>query len=73
MRKKLYWAILSIIALAGLGYYFLAAATEVEIATVTRGDILHTVVDTGYVQAVDKSDVYATQGGRVMSLPVNVG
>ncbi|MEQ8236732.1 MAG: efflux RND transporter periplasmic adaptor subunit [Syntrophomonadaceae bacterium] len=73
MRKKLYWAIFLIIALAGLSYYFLAAAAEVEMTTVTRGDILHTVVDTGYVQAVDKTDVYATQGGRVMSLPVNVG
>lgn len=73
MRKKLFWAVPLIIALFGLGYYFLAAATEVEIAAVAQGDILHTVVDTGYVQAVDKTDVYATQGGRVMSLPVNVG
>jgi len=73
MRNKLLWAALLIIALAGLGYYFLAAATEVEMAAVSRGDILHTVVDTGYVQTVDKTDVYATQGGRVMSLPVNVG
>jgi len=73
MRKKLFWAVPLIIALFGLGYYFLAAATEVEIASVAQGDILHTVVDTGYVQAVDKTEVYATQGGRVMSLPVNVG
>jgi len=73
MQKKIYWAILLAITLAGLGYYFGTAATEVETVTVSQGGILHTVVDTGYVQAAQKFDVYATQGGRVVSLPVKVG
>jgi len=73
MRNKLYWAILLAITLAGLGYYYGTAATEVETFKVTAGDILHTVVDTGYVQSAQKFDVYATQGGRVVNTPVKVG
>ena len=73
MRKKIYWAILLAIALAGAAYYFTTTATVVDTATVGQGDILHTVVDTGYVQATDKTDIYASQGGRIMNLPVSVG
>jgi len=73
MRKKIYWAILLAITLAGLGYYLGTAATVVETATVGQGGILHTVVDTGYVQSAQKMDIYATQGGRVISIPVKVG
>lgn len=73
MRNKIYWVILLAIALAGSGYYFGTAATEVELATVEAGDIYHTVVDTGYVQSSDKIDIYAAQGGQVVSLPVKVG
>ncbi|MCX5780366.1 MAG: efflux RND transporter periplasmic adaptor subunit [Firmicutes bacterium] len=73
MRKKVYWAILLVISLAGLVYYFTTAATVVEVAAVGTGDILHTVVDTGYVQANDKTDIFATQNGRIISLPVSVG
>lgn len=71
--KKIYWVILLAIALAGLGYYLGTAATEVELAAVDQGDILHTVVDTGYVQSADKTDIYASQGGVVVNLPVKVG
>lgn len=73
MRKKIYWAILLAITLAGLGYYLGTAATVVETATVGQGGILHTVVDTGYVQSAQKMDIYATQAGRVISIPVKVG
>ncbi len=73
MRKKYYWIILLAIALAGLGYYLGTAATEVDTFKVTQGNILHTVVDTGYIQAAQKFDVYATQGGRIVSIPVKVG
>lgn len=73
MHKRYYWAILLALTLAGLGYYWGTAATEVETYKVTQGDILHTVTDTGYVQAARKFDVYATQGGRVDSMPVKVG
>ncbi|MEA4926623.1 MAG: efflux RND transporter periplasmic adaptor subunit [Syntrophomonadaceae bacterium] len=73
MLKKYYWIILLAIALAGLGYYLGTAATEVDTFKVTQGSILHTVVDTGYVQAAQKFDVYATQGGRIVSIAVKVG
>ncbi len=73
MRNKIYWAILLAITLAGLGYYFGTAATAVETITVSQGGIQHTVVDTGYVQSAQKTDIYATQSGRIISLPVTVG
>lgn len=73
MHKKYYWAIILAITLAGLGYYWRTAAAEVETCTVSRGNILHTVTDTGYVQAAQKIDIYATQGGRVVIMPVKVG
>jgi HlyD family secretion protein len=73
MRKKIYWAILVAIALAGLGYYLASAATAVETVTVSQGSIQQTVADTGYVQSVQESDVYATQSGRIISMPVTVG
>ncbi len=73
MRNKIYWAILLAITLAGLGYYFGTAATAVETITVSQGGVQHTVVDTGYVQSAQKTDIYATQSGRIISLPVTVG
>jgi HlyD family secretion protein len=73
MRNKIYWAILLAIALAGSVYYFTTAATVAELTSVAPGNILSTVVDTGYVQAADKTDIYATQGGRIINLPVSVG
>jgi HlyD family secretion protein len=73
MRNKIYWAILLAIVLAGSVYYYTTAATVVELTAVAPGNILSTVTDTGYVQAADKIDIYATQGGRIISLPVSVG
>jgi HlyD family secretion protein len=73
MRKKIYWTIFLAISLAGIIYYFGTAATAVDMTKVGRGDISHTVVDTGYVQAADKVDIFAPQGGRIISLPVWVG
>jgi HlyD family secretion protein len=73
MRKKIFWVILLAIALTGIIYYFGTAATAVDMTTVGRGDISHTVVDTGYVQAADKVDIFAPQAGRIISLPVWVG
>jgi len=73
MRKKIYWAIFLAISLAGIIYYYGTAATAVDMTKVGRGDILHTVVDTGYVQAADKVDIFAPQAGRIINLPVSVG
>ena len=73
MRKKIYWAVLAIVALAGIGYYYNTAATTVGTTKVGRGNIQHTIVDTGYVQSSDKIDFYSQQIARVASLPVEVG
>lgn len=73
MRKKILWAVLGVIIILGGFYYYTSAGTEVETADVNRGGIEHTVVDTGYVQAVNQTDIFVTQGGRVASLLVSVG
>lgn len=73
MRKKIIWAIFGVITLAGLAYYYATSATQVDVVTVGKGDISRSVVDTGYVKAVNQSDVLSTQGGRVINLPVSVG
>lgn len=73
MRKKILWVGLGVIIILGLLYYYTSAGTEVETAEVSRGSIEHTVVDTGNVQAINQTDIFATQGGRVASLPVSVG
>ncbi|MFA7077145.1 MAG: efflux RND transporter periplasmic adaptor subunit [Syntrophomonas sp.] len=73
MRKKGYWAILLVVALAGAVYFWGTAGTEVETASVSRGSIRHEVLDTGYVQSAQKLDIYAAQGGQIISLPVTVG
>ncbi len=73
MRKKILWASLAVIVILGVFYYYTSAGTEVETTEVMLGSIENTVVDTGYVQAVNQTDIFATQGGRVASLPVSVG
>lgn len=73
MRKKVYGAILLVIIGVAAFFYYSNSAPEVETTTVVRGDIQHSVVDTGYVQSAQKLDVYATQGGRITSIPVQIG
>lgn len=73
MQKKTLGALAGIIIVAGIIYSYSTAGIEVETAEVIRGEIELAVVDTGYVQASNQADIYATQGGRVASLPVSVG
>ncbi len=73
MQKKILGALAGVIIVAGIIYSYTTAGTEVETVEVIRGDIELAVVDTGYVQASSQADIYATQGGRVASLPVSVG
>lgn len=72
MSKKVYWAIGAVAALVAL-LYILNTSTEVETITVGKGNIQHTVVDTGYVQAAERYDLYAEQGARVSKISVSVG
>ncbi|PKM76619.1 MAG: efflux RND transporter periplasmic adaptor subunit [Firmicutes bacterium HGW-Firmicutes-15] len=72
MGKKVYWAIGSVVVLLAL-LYMLNTSTEVETITAGKGNIQHTVVDTGYVQAAERYDLYAEQGARVSKISVSVG
>ncbi|MDD4775314.1 MAG: efflux RND transporter periplasmic adaptor subunit [Syntrophomonas sp.] len=73
MNKKILWALLGIAVVAAVIYYYTTAGIEVETTEVNRGSIQHAVVDTGYVQAINHTDIFASQGGRVASLPVSIG
>ncbi|HRY12304.1 MAG TPA: efflux RND transporter periplasmic adaptor subunit [Syntrophomonadaceae bacterium] len=73
MRKKILGALAGVIIVAGIIYSYTTAGTEVDTAEVIHGDIKLAVVDTGYVQASNQADIYATQSGRVASLMVSVG
>ena len=73
IRAKIYWVLGGLLLCLVLLYAYGRGVTAVEIATVSRGEVLHIVTDTGYVQAADKIDLYAAQGGTVKSLPVSVG
>jgi len=73
VRKKILGALAGVIIVAGIIYSYTTAGTEVDTAEVIHGDIKLAVVDTGYVQASNQADIYATQSGRVASLMVSVG
>jgi HlyD family secretion protein len=72
MSKKIYWAIGAVVGLAAL-IYMINTSTEVETITVGKGSIQHTVVDTGYVQAAERYDLYAEQGARVSNISLSIG
>jgi HlyD family secretion protein len=72
--KRVYWIIGALVALAAVIYYLNAAGgTEVEIVKIEAGDILKTVVDTGYVQSASAFDLYSDQGGRVEKIMTAIG
>lgn len=73
-RNRKIWigaGLLVVIVLAAFAMY--SGGTEAETVTVSRGDIVRTVEDTGYVRAVTSRDLYATQSARVVELPVEIG
>ena len=73
MRKKFYWAISAAIILAIIFYNYYFSAVKVEITTVDRGDIVHIVTDTGYVQSSDQAEIFTSQSGQINNLAVSVG
>ncbi|MDD4801960.1 MAG: efflux RND transporter periplasmic adaptor subunit [Syntrophomonas sp.] len=72
MDKRIYGVIAVAVAVLAL-IYLLNSATEVEVITVAKGDIQHTVIDTGYVQAAEYYDLYAEQGARISRISTSVG
>jgi len=73
MRGKIIWAVLGVVVVAGIIYYFTSSGTNVTTAKVIRSSIEQAVVDTGYVQAAAKTDLYAEQMAKIISLPVAIG
>ncbi len=73
MNKKIIAGGLALLVLAVGIYYFITAAAVAEMVTVEPGSIQDAVVDTGYVQPVDKHYLYAEQSGTIVRLPVAVG
>lgn len=73
MNKKIIAGGLALLVLAVGIYYFITAAAVAEMVTVEPGSIQDAVMDTGYVQTVDKHYLYAEQSGTIVRLPVAVG
>lgn len=73
MRKKMYWVISITIVLAIVFYNFYFSGVAAKTSTVGRGDIVHTITDTGYVQSSDQADIFAAQSGRINNLTIRVG
>ncbi len=73
MRRKVWAVVLAAILIAGAGtaYYRLRASNEtpaLQVATVTRGDVVELVDATGTLSPVDTVEVGAQVTGRVQSL-----
>ncbi|MGE5398217.1 MAG: efflux RND transporter periplasmic adaptor subunit [Chitinophagales bacterium] len=72
MRKVLIAGLL-LAAVAVIACYLAFQGTELNTADVTQGNIIRTVEDDGYVQAVKSYGVFATQSGRVTKVPIEIG
>ena len=51
----------------------MGSGVDVDTALAVRGDIKSIVEQTGYIEASKKQDIYAVYGGRIKSIPVEVG
>lgn len=73
-RKKAFW-IATVVVLIILAYLFrsMESGVEVETALPVRGDIQSMVEQTGEIEAARKQDIYALYGGRIKSIPVELG
>jgi HlyD family secretion protein len=73
-KKKVVW-----ISAAAVGVVLLLLfkgmgnGVEVDTALAVRGDIKSVVEQTGEIEASKKQDIYAVYGGRIKSIPVEVG
>ncbi|AER66015.1 efflux transporter, RND family, MFP subunit [Thermovirga lienii DSM 17291] len=65
MNKKLLLGLAGVFLLAALVWLYLSRGTEVETAFVQIGDVVRTVEEDGYVEAVGDRALYAVHGGKV--------
>ncbi|MHC1718309.1 MAG: efflux RND transporter periplasmic adaptor subunit [Acidaminococcaceae bacterium] len=70
MKKIIIYTSVIALILAGLIYYFYYNVPVVEVVKAKKGNIERTVVDTGYVQAVDDYEIYSEQDGKIIKLDV---
>lgn len=75
-RKKLILIIISVIALAGVGFYFIFGKkdkVEYVTAKAERGALVQTVSETGTVKAASELDLNFLNNGKVKKILVKVG
>jgi len=65
MNKKLLLGLAGVFLLAALVWLYLNRGTEVETSFVQIGDVVRTVEEDGYVEAVGDRALYAVHGGKV--------
>jgi HlyD family secretion protein len=73
-KKKVFWVgVLAATLILVFLFQGMGNGVEVETALAVRGDIKNIVEQTGEIEAAKKQDIYAVYGGRIKSIPVEVG
>lgn len=71
--KRLLFLILAVGAVAGGVWLFFGRAADVEGVAVSRGTLVKSVEEDGYVEAPGDRKIFATQLARVVEVPVEAG
>lgn len=71
--KRLLFMVLAVGVVAGGVWLFFGRAVDVETVAVSRGTLVRSVEEDGYVEAPDDRKIYATQLARVVEAPVEAG
>jgi HlyD family secretion protein len=72
-NKKIYLGVGIVAVLVAAALALKGGGTPVETLQVRQGDIIRTVVETGYVQPSTDHELYATQTAKVILVPVKTG
>lgn len=72
-NRKWVWLSLLVVVFILFTVFRLLRAEEVDLVRVVRGDIKEEVVETGYVEAAEKEEIYCAQAGLVKELLVERG
>lgn len=72
-KKVLCVGVLAVVLILVFLFQGMGNGVEVETALAVRGDIKNIVEQTGEIEAAKKQDIYAVYGGRIKSIPVEVG
>lgn len=73
-KKKVFLVgVLAVVLTLVFLFQGMGSGVEVETALAVRGDIKRVVEQTGEIEAAKKQDIYAVYGGRIKSIPVEVG